>query len=271
MPEERHTMKAGALKPPFAYYGGKTRMAPDIIKLIPADAKTYIEPFAGSLAVLLRKEPHKIEVVNDLDNRLVGFWRTLRDKPSELQHALTLTPYARAEFENVLSVIDEPCDDVEFARRVFVILKQSRKRSTSATPGKFRSVGGSRGPGREYATSVGTLVDVAERLRHVVVENIDAGELIKRWDRADTVFYLDPPYVGETRTNRDYTLENHSVEFHEELVQTILDAKARVILSGYDHPVYARLRDWNRVDMQKQTGSTSASTRHATETLWMNF
>ena len=103
------------------------------------------------------------------------------------------------------------------------------------------------------------------------MENVDAGELIRRWDRADTVFYLDPPYVGETRTNRDYTLENHGVEFHEVLVETILDAKARVILSGYDHPVYARLRDWNRVDMQKQTGSTSASTRHATETLWMNF
>ena len=106
------------IRPPFAYYGGKTFMAKDIAALIPQDAKNYIEPFAGSLAVLLRKEPHKCEVVNDLDNRLIRFWRTLRDKPDELQHALTLTPYARAEFEHTLSVIDDPCDDVEFARRV---------------------------------------------------------------------------------------------------------------------------------------------------------
>ena len=107
-------------------------MAKGIVKLIPEDAKNYVEPFAGSLAVLLRKEPHQCEVVNDLDNRLVAFWRVLRDKPDELQRALTFTPYARAEFEHVLSVIDDPCDDVEFARRVFVILRQSRKRSTSA-------------------------------------------------------------------------------------------------------------------------------------------
>lgn len=264
-------MKAGALRPPFAYYGGKTRMAPDIIKLIPDNATTYVEPFAGSLAVLLRKPPHKIEVVNDLDNRLVNFWRVLRDKPEQLQHALTYTPYARAEFEHVIKVIDEPCDDVEFARRVFVILRQSRKRSTSATPGKFRGSGGSRGPGHTFVLSVDNLGEYADRLRPVVIENIDAIELIRRWDKPDTIMYLDPPYVGETRTERDYTVENAGVEFHYELVAAVRDTKARVILSGYDHSAYSSLSDWNRNDSRRTTGSTSAETRYATETLWTNF
>lgn len=264
--------KLKALRPPFAYYGGKTRMAKDIVSFIPADAETYVEPFAGSLAVLLRKEPHGYELVNDLDDRLIAFWRVLRDKPEELQEVLAATPYARAEFEHALAAIDEPCSDVELARLVFIILRQSRRRSTSAVAGNFRSSGGlPSGPGGAFSRSVDSLLAVSERLRHVVIEKTDALDLVDHWDRPRTVMYLDPPYVGETRTARDYTIENAEVKFHEQLMDKITDAKARIILSGYDHPVYARLGDWNRVDMQQQTGSTSASTRYATETLWMNF
>ena len=259
------------LRPPFSYYGGKTMMAKGIVKLIPEDAKNYVEPFAGSLAVLLRKEPHQCEVVNDLDNRLIAFWRVLRDKPDELQRALTFTPYARSEFEHALSVIDEPCDDVEFARRVFVILRQSRKRATSASKGNFRGVGGATPAGVTFKRSIDRLAEVSDRMRHVVIENTDALRLFERWDRPETVMYLDPPYVGETRTARDYTVENAGVEFHEQLVDLIIDSNARIILSGYDHPVYDSLKHWRRSDAVRKTGSTSARTRYATETIWTNF
>ena len=260
------------LRPPFAYYGGKTRMSKDIVGLIPEDATNYVEPFAGSLAVLLRKEPHRCEVVNDLDNRLIAFWRVLRDKPDELQRALTFTPYARAEFEHVLSVIDDPCDEVEFARRVFVILRQSRKRTTSATPGKFRASGGQpAGPGVTFKRSTDLLAEVSDRMRHVIIENTDALRLIEQWDRPETVMYLDPPYVGETRTERDYTVENAGVDFHERLIDKIADAKARIILSGYDHPVYDRLKHWRKSDSVRKTGGSSVGSRYATETIWTNF
>ena len=260
------------LRPPFSYYGGKTMMAKDIIGLMPDDAKTYVEPFAGSLAVLLRKEPHAAEVVNDLDARLVAFWRTVRDKTDAITNALSATPYARDEFNHALETIDTETDEIEFARKVFVILRQSRKRSTSAKPGNFRGVGGPpRGAGHEFARAVDSLPRVAERLRNVVIENIDALDLIKRWDKPDTIMYLDPPYVGETRTARDYTVENASVDFHERLIDKIADAQARIILSGYDHPVYDKLSSWRRVDSVRTTGSTSRSSIYAVETLWINY
>lgn len=259
------------LRPPFAYYGGKTRMAKDIISLIPADAKTYLEPFAGSLAVLLRKEPHEIEVVNDLDTRLVAFWRTVRDKPDKITNALAATPYARDEFNHALETIDTETDEIEFARKVFVILRQSRKRSTSAAPGNFRGSGDSRGPGNVFAKSVSTLPDVAKRLQGVVIENTDALDLIERWDKPDTVMYLDPPYVGETRTARDYTVENAGIDFHKALVEIISQSKARIILSGYDHHAYSPLSDWNKLTTQSQTGAVSKTGQYATETLWTNF
>jgi DNA adenine methylase len=86
------------ISPPFAYYGGKTTLATTIADLLPAHDH-YVEPFAGSLAVLLAKPATKWETVNDLDGDLVTFWRVLRDRPEDLARAAMLTPHARAEIE----------------------------------------------------------------------------------------------------------------------------------------------------------------------------
>lgn len=85
------------MKPPFAYYGGKTRIADQITALLPPH-KHYVEPFAGSLAVLLAKTPSRMETVNDLDNRLMTFWRVLRERPDELIRVCALTPHSRVEY-----------------------------------------------------------------------------------------------------------------------------------------------------------------------------
>src|SRR5699024_3629407 len=77
-------------------YGGKTTLAPKIAKLLPAHDH-YVEPFAGSLAVLLAKPRSKIETVNDLDEDLMTFWRVLREQPEALERQARLTPYSRKE------------------------------------------------------------------------------------------------------------------------------------------------------------------------------
>src|SRR5699024_1053608 len=116
-------MSAPALKPPFSYYGGKTTLAPQIAKLLPAHDH-HVEPLAGSLAVLLAKPRSSRETVNDLDKNLMTFWKVLREKPEELERLARLTPHSRKEFE-----ISENLDsksDIEKARRVWVRLTQGR-------------------------------------------------------------------------------------------------------------------------------------------------
>ena len=81
--------------PPFAYFGGKTRLAPTIAGLMP-EHRHYVEPFAGSLAVLLAKKRSAHETVNDLDGDLVTFWRVLRNRPEDLARACRLTPHMSA-------------------------------------------------------------------------------------------------------------------------------------------------------------------------------
>jgi DNA adenine methylase len=84
--------------PPFAYYGGKTTLAGRIADLLP-EHRHYVEPFAGSLAVLLAKPPSPMETVNDLDGNLMTFWRVLREQPDDLARVCALTPHSRAEHQ----------------------------------------------------------------------------------------------------------------------------------------------------------------------------
>ena len=99
--------------PPLRYHGSKWRLAPWIISQFPAH-RTYCEPFAGGAGVLLRKMPSEVEIYNDLDGRVVNFFRVARDHPAELMVQLLLTPYARAE---AVACREPSANPVEDARR----------------------------------------------------------------------------------------------------------------------------------------------------------
>ena len=76
------------LKAPFPYFGGKSKVAKEVWKGL-GNVDNYVEPFAGSLAVLLAR-PHKpkVETVNDKDQYLANFWRALKHEPEQVaKHA----------------------------------------------------------------------------------------------------------------------------------------------------------------------------------------
>ena len=184
--------------PPLRYHGSKWRLAPWIISHFPAH-RTYCEPFAGGAGVLLRKMPSEVEIYNDLDGRVVNFFRVARDHPAELMTQLLLTPYARAE---AVACREPSADPIEDARR-----------SCTAS---WQLFGGGQGQWHtgfrvQRANSANCTTDiwqrlplqlpaVAARLRRVHIENLDALECIRRYDSADTLFYLDPPYLPELRS-----------------------------------------------------------------------
>src|SRR5260370_3602669 len=103
---------------PLNWFGGKSKVATQIVKHFPAH-RTYCEPFGGSAAVLLAKQPAKVEIYNDIDGELVNLFRVLRDAElcAKLHAAAETTLYARAEFELAKQISDDP---VEAARRFVV-------------------------------------------------------------------------------------------------------------------------------------------------------
>jgi len=257
--------------PPFAYYGGKTTLATTIADLLP-EHDHYVEPFAGSLAVLLAKPATKWETVNDLDGDLVTFWRVLRDRPQELARAAMLTPHSRTELLTALD-LDVP-DEVEQARRVWVRLTQSRSMSMEQTGWKYQQHGGKRGSSRisnpDYLDAyAGRMEAVARRLKRVSLECRDAVEIIADYGRHSTVcIYADPPYLGTTRAT-NYRHEMTSDQQHRDLADALNACRASVVLSGYAAPLYEELFDGWHCTRLKAPPTQSGDTDRV-EVLWSN-
>ena len=246
------------------YPGAKNRIAPWICEYIPKH-NVYLEPFAGSLAVLFNKERSHIETVNDLDEEIVNFFRVLRDQKEELKEAIYLTPFSRKEYMGASEKIDQP---VEKARRFAVKcwmgfgcgnLYQNGFKSGQQTH--------SPNPARAWAELPETLEFAANRLKGVQIECLPATELIKRYNTKDVFIYADPPYLFGTRKKYLYKYEMKDSE-HEELLYLLVEHPGRILLSGYDNDMYnSILSGWNKV--QKCTRAERGLKR--IETLWMNY
>lgn len=256
------------VRPPFSYYGGKTRLAPRLAALLPTH-RHYVEAFGGSLAVLLAKPPAPFETVNDLDSDLMTFWRVLRDRPLELGRVCALTPHSRAEFAAAHDL--DVADELERARRVWIRLSQGRVGHLHGTGWRhFLDPDATNLSMSAYlAGYVRRMERVAQRLAQVSLENRDGLEVVDRYGRYDGVLiYADPPYLGTTRGwGNQYPHEMRAEDDHERLAAALRTCRAAVVLSGYPSPLYDELYGgWNRVDLRGMTSRGGART----EVVWSN-
>lgn len=264
-------------RPLLRYHGGKWRLAPWVIQHLPPH-RVYVESFGGAGSVLIRKPRSYGEVYNDLDGDVVNLFKVLRSsRASELLSLLRVTPFARSEFEEAY----EPCEDpVEQARRLVVRSFMgfgSNGHNPRAMTG-FRSNANRSGttPAQDWASYPDALVLIIERLRGISIENRDARELIAQHDGVETLHYVDPPYLPETRSLKNpydikyrggmYTHEM-TAEDHSDLLQDLRTVKGMVVLSGYPSDLYDHhLSDWMRVERQAHADGA----RSRTEVLWIN-
>lgn len=262
-----------ALRPPIPYYGGKILLGPKIAELLPEHTH-YVEPFSGSLAVLLAKEPSAHETANDLDADVQTFWRVLRDQPEDLARACMLTPHSRAEWEECADFDSAPTD-LERARRLWVRLAQSRT-------GRLRRAGWrhyvdpagcSVGMPGYLASYVERMAVAAERLQRISLECRPALEVIAKYGaKPDVLLYVDPPYLGSTRSNdRSYRHELMTDDEHRELAAALHRCRTAVVLSGYPSDLYDHelFPDWNRHTLPSHTGQ-GGQWADRTEVLWSN-
>src|SRR3990167_5671497 len=196
------------LRSPIPWFGGKGKFVHKLLPCIPSH-KIYCEVFGGGASLLFAKFPSQNEIYNDIDGRLINFYRILRDpiKFKKLYKLLQLTPYSREEHN------------------------------------------------------------------------------YWRYNTPNTFFYLDPPYVMNTRKSGGYKYEMANND-HQELIEILLDIKGKVLLSGYNSNMYIPLEaaGWIRKDYQtvchaagrtrfnKILGKGSATKLQSrTESLWKNY
>ena len=260
-------------RPALRYHGGKWRLAHWIISHFPKH-RVYCEPYGGAASVLLRKPRSYSEIYSELDGDICNVFRVLRDPVSAalLRQQLMLTPYSRLEFEQSYT----PCDDpIESARRTLVRSYMGfGSAAASAERTGFRANANRNGttPAHDWANFPDVIPAFTARLSGVVLECRDAIEVIKQQDSPSTLFYVDPPYVhgtrckGNIRENKGYRHEMTDDQ-HCELASVLRSLDGMVVLSGYQHDLYAELySDWEC----RRRATHADGARKRTECLWLS-
>jgi len=259
----------------FGWYGGKYSHLDWLLPLLPK-TKHYCEPFAGSAAVLINREPSPVETYNDIDGEVSNFFRVLRDHRDELIEAIGLTPFSREEFKLAIEHPNGNISDVERARRFYVRARQVRTGlAQTASIGRWAhcrltSRAGMSGAVSRWLGAVDQLPYITERLLRVQIENDDALEVIQRYDSPDTLFYCDPPYPHDTRGDSNAYAYEMTDEQHEALAELLGSVKGKVALSTYQNGSTERLyRGWNRIDAPEKTIHSVKQKRQ--EVLYTNY
>jgi DNA adenine methylase len=259
-------------RPALRYHGGKFRLAPWIISHFP-EHRIYTEVYAGGASVLLRKPRSYAEVINDLDGEIVNLFRVLRNpsQARELMRLIALTPYARQEFEESYLLAGDP---IEQARRTafrYCAAFATGAQKDYKTGFRANVTRSGSTPVMDWASMDRVLEPVVERLRGVVIENRPALDVLRQYDDAKALHYVDPPYVNSTRGERCAgKVYSHEMTdgAHRELAATVHELNGHVIISGYACDLYdAELYpDWQRVTM----ASRADGARERTEVLWIS-
>lgn len=265
-------------RPILRWHGGKWILAEWIIGHFPPH-KIYVEPFGGAASVLVRKPRSFGEVYNDLDDDVVALFRVLRDpeKAKRLAKEVALTPFSRREFEEAYQ---EPEDPVERARqlivRAFMGFGSNAHASTTRSRTGFRanSWASHTVAPHDWANYPEHIKAIVERLTGVVIEHRDGVACMKQHDSEETLHYVDPPYLPDTRSPANKYDLKHRMYRHElspgdhgDLLDALKALKGMVLLSGYPHSLYDdALPGWTRVERD----ALADGARPRIEVLWIN-
>jgi len=219
---------------PFKWVGGKSRLRKQVIALLPVHT-CYVEPFAGAAWVLFGKPPSDVEVLNDIDQELITFFRVVKEKPEELIASLEWELVSRAEFLRLVKLDSKQLTDVQRAHRFYYLIMAGWGGELKYP--RFQTSISDGGHGNRLIGALKTLRErlspVYERLKTVIIENLDWEECINRYDSPTTVLYIDPPYPDN---GCNYAYNMRDWKDHEHIADRLRNAKSKWILSSYDIP-----------------------------------
>ena len=260
----------------FGWYGGKFSHLDWLLPLLP-DCLHYCEPFAGSGAILLNREPSPVETYNDIDGEVVNFFKVLREHKENLIEQIALTPFSREEFA-IACKLSPDLSPVERARRFYVRARQVRTGlAQTASVGRWAnckntSRSGMSGVVSRWLGGVEQLDFIAERLLRVQIENRSAIEIIQLYDSKETLFYCDPPYIHETRGDTSsYGFEMNDNQ-HKQLASVLNSIEGKAAISNYECELMEELypvSKWKKVYSLEKTIHSTKDKRQ--EVLWINY
>lgn len=239
------------LRSPIKRLGGKGHMTAKIIPFMP-NCRQYVEVFGGAGHILFARKPAQVETFNDLDEALINFFKVIAHPKSfkKFQRRVEALPISRQLWIEYRDTWRQQKKKVEKAVRWFVVCRQSFGGFFGKSWG-YASEASTRHMAMTCSSWIGAiqqLPQIHKRIQRVQIENNDWRCILTGHDAVSTLFYLDPPYIPDTRKAGGY-IHEMTIEDHQELVQRIMSLRGQVVLSCYNHPIYSILEEsplWNR-------------------------
>lgn len=231
------------MKTPITYYGGKQKLAPIILELIPPHT-LYAEPFSGGAAVFFAKRPSQVEVLNDMNGELVNFYQVVKEQFDALSVEINRTLHSRRMHKHAWVIYSNPelFDPVKRAWAVWVLSSQGFAGKLDNVWGYDREADST--SRKIYFNKTDFTEFYARRLEKVQIENSDALYVIRSRDSTESFFYCDPPYFNSNMGHyKGYTKQDF-----ENLLQLLSAIEGKFLLSSYPSEVlehYTKERGWH--------------------------
>lgn len=213
--------------PLVPWIGGKRRLAPHILPLFPKH-ECYVEPFCGAAALFFLKEPAGVEVLNDINGELVSLYRVVQNHLDEFMRQFRWALTSREMFGWLKSTPPATLTDIQRAARFFYLQKLA---FGGKVDGQTFGASATRPHGINLLRLEEDLSAAHLRLHRVTIEHLAWSECVRRYDRAGTLFYLDPPYWGTAGYGVDFGLEQY-----EAMAELLKGMKGKALVSVNDIP-----------------------------------
>lgn len=217
-------MKASPIVP---WIGGKRRLAKHIIPMFP-EHTCYVEPFAGGAALYFLKPPAKVEILNDINGELVNLYRVVQHHLEEFVRQFKWALVSRQTFLWHKDTRPELLTDIQRAARFFYLQKLAFGGKVS---GQNFGTAQSSPPKLNLLRIEEDLSTAHLRLSRTTIEHLPWLDCLQRYDRPDTLTYMDPPYWGTEGYGVDFGLEQY-----DRMAQAAREAQGKVIISVNDIP-----------------------------------
>lgn len=259
----------GVNKTPITYYGGKQSLAGLILSLIPYH-RLYCEPFVGGGAIFFAKEKSKLEVINDLNEEVINFYKVCKSYFDPLNTLIQSTPHSRKVHKEARYILKNP-DKYDKLDRAWALWVQTVMSFGSVIFGGYAYERKSNGILKSFINKkLQFTPEISKRLRGVSIECADALNVIKNRDAVDVFFYIDPPYFNsDMGFYKGYTKKDFI-----NLLELLKNIKGKFLLSSYPSEIldqYTRRHKWFSHSVSKKVAVTYQTSKEKKEILSANY
>lgn len=236
-----HACLPARLPPLLAWAGGKQQMVRTLCLHLPPH-RVYVEPFAGGASLFWAKVPAEVEVLSDVDCRLIEFYKAVREAGSLEELIRWGWKPSRERFSELKACLKDPraceLDDPIFRAYAFLYVNKfgygGKMGNPTYNPAKEEEC-----EGRELCGLYKVnrrWEEVRDRLRHAVLLCADFREVIPRYDSPETFFFLDPPYWDPRHGGSDPAHYASTSVTPWEVEKAVRGLKGKFLLTYNDHP-----------------------------------